>query len=355
MSFTTRPELRGSFGAVASTHWLASATGMGVLERGGNAFDAAVATGFVLQVVEPHLNGPGGEVPILGCRAGDAEPFVISGQGCSPAAATLERVRGLGLELIPGSGQLAACVPGAFGAWLMLLRDWGTATLREVLSPAIGYARDGHALVPRIPAAIATVRELFETHWRSSAEIYLPGGRVPEAGRLFRNPVLAEFYTKLLAEAETAGSRDAQIERALDYWYRGPVAEAIDRFSRTEVFDVSGRHHRGLLTADDLAGWVPAVERPVFADHGRFRVFKCGPWSQGPAFLQALGILSGFDIDRMDPQGPDFVHVVAEALKLAFADRDAWYGDSAEVPVAALLDPAYAAARRGLIGTHGKS
>ncbi|MEJ1978006.1 MAG: gamma-glutamyltransferase [Acetobacteraceae bacterium] len=233
MSFTTRPELRGSFGAVASTHWLASATGMGVLERGGNAFDAAVASGFVLQVVEPHLNGPGGEVPILGCRPGDAEPFVICGQGPSPQAATLARFEALGLDLIPGTGQLAACVPGAFGAWLTLLRDWGTATLREVLAPAIAYARNGHPLVPRIPAAIASVRDLFETHWTDSAAIYLPGGKVPAAGRLFRNPVLAAFYTSLLAEAETASGRDAQIERALAYWYRGPVAEAIDRFSRT--------------------------------------------------------------------------------------------------------------------------
>ncbi|MFT8243352.1 gamma-glutamyltransferase family protein [Roseomonas sp. BN140053] len=350
MSFTTRPELRGSFGAVSSTHWLASAAGMGVLERGGNAFDAAVASGFVLQVVEPHLNGPGGEVPILACRPGEDAPTVICGQGPSPAAATLERLRGLGLELVPGTGHLAACVPGAFGAWLTLLRDWGTATLREVLSPAIGYARHGHALTPRIPAAIASVRELFETHWPSSAAVYLPGGRVPQPGKLFRNPVLADFYETLLREAETAGSREAQIERALDYWYRGPVAEAMGRFSEQEVWDVSGRRHRGLLTADDLARWTPPVEAPLSADFGEYRVFKCGPWSQGPAMLQALNILQGLDVAAMDPLGPDFVHAVAETTKLVMADRDAWYGDSAPVPMAALLDPAYAAARRALIG-----
>ncbi len=350
MSFTTRPELRGSFGAVASTHWLASAAGMGVLERGGNAFDAAVATGFVLQVVEPHLNGPGGDVPIIACRAGESEPTVISGQGSAPAAATIAHMRGLGLDIIPGSGHLPACVPGAFGAWMTLLRDWGTASLREVLSPAIFYARDGHALVPRIPAAIATVQALFETHWPTSAAIYLPGGRVPEAGKLFRNPMLATFYTNLLAEAETAGSREAQINRALDYWYRGPLAEAVDRWRATPVWDVSGRHHTGLLSADDLANWTPAIERPLGLDYGPMRVFKCGPWSQGPAFLQALGILSHFDIGAMDPTGPDFVHVVAEALKLALADRDAWYGDSPDVPVEGLLDPAYAAARAQLIG-----
>ncbi len=350
MPFTTRPELRGTFGAVASTHWLASATGMGVLERGGNAFDAAVAAGFVLQVVEPHLNGPGGEVPILGCRPDDPEPFVICGQGCAPAGATTGHFRALGLDLVPGTGQLAACVPGAFGAWLTLLRDWGTASLREVLAPAIGYAASGHALVPRISAAIGSMRELFETEWRSSAAIYLPNGAVPQPGALFRNPVLAGFYTALLAEAETAGSRDRQIERALDYWYRGPVAEAVDRFARTEVMDVSGRRHRGLLTADDLARWSPAIERPLAVDHGRYRVFKCGPWSQGPALLQALQILSGVDLAEMDPVGPDFIHTVAETIKLVMADRDAWYGDDPAVPLEALLSTDYAAERRALIG-----
>jgi gamma-glutamyltranspeptidase/glutathione hydrolase len=349
--FTTRPELRGTFGAVASTHWLASATGMAVLERGGNAFDAAVASGFVLQVVEPHLNGPGGEVPILACRAGAAEPEVICGQGTSPAAATLERLRSLGLDMVPGTGLLPACVPGAFGAWLTLLRDWGTVSLREVLAPAIAYARDGHPLVPRIPAAIASVRELFETHWPSSAEIYLPGGHLPETGRLFRNPALAATYERILAEAETAGGREAQIERALAHWYRGPLAETVDRYYReAEVWDVSGRRNRGLLTGQDMAEWTPQVERPLSVDYGRYRVFKCGPWSQGPSLLQALQLLSGFDLDAMDPLGPDFVHVTVEALKLALADRDAWYGDSGDVPIEALLSPAYAADRRRLIG-----
>jgi gamma-glutamyltranspeptidase/glutathione hydrolase len=349
--FTTRPELRGSFGAVASTHWIASSVGMGVLERGGNAFDAAVASAFALQVLEPHLNGPGGDAPIIACPVGAEEPVVICGQGPSPAAATMERMRGLGLDLVPGSGLLPACVPGAFGAWLTLLRDWGTVPLREVLEPAIFYAREGHPLVPRIPAAIASVRELFETHWPSSAEIYLPGGAVPEAGRLFRNPVLAATYERILADAETVGGREAQIGRALDYWYRGPVAEAVDRFYREEeIWDVSGRHHRGLLTGQDMAAWRVPVERPVFADYGRFRVFKGGAWCQGPSLLQALGILSGFDLDRMDPLGPDFVHVTAEAIKLAFADRDCWYGDSAPVPLDTLLSAEYAAQRRALIG-----
>ncbi|MFC0385000.1 gamma-glutamyltransferase family protein [Muricoccus vinaceus] len=349
--FTTRPELRGTFGAVSSTHWLASGVGMGVLERGGNAFDAAAAAAFVLQVVEPHLNGPGGDAPIIACPAGASEPVVICGQGPSPAAATMDRLVGMGLDLVPGSGLLPACVPGAFGAWMTLLRDHGTLPLREVLAPAIAYARDGHPLVPRIPAAIAAVKELFEAHWPTSAAIWLPGGAVPESGRLFRNPALAETFERLLTDAETADGREAQIGRALDYWYRGPVAEAVDRFYReAEIWDVSGRRNRSLLTGQDMADWVVPVERPVHADYGRFRVFKCGAWSQGPSFLQALGMLSGLGLDGMDPLGPDFVHVTAEAIKLAFADRDCWYGDSAPVPLEALLSPAYLAARGALIG-----
>jgi len=148
--FTTRPQLAGTFGMVASTHWLASAAGMAVLEKGGNAFDAAVATGLVLQVVEPHLNGPGGEVPVIGWDAGEGQVFVLAGQGTAPQAATLDAFAGLGLDLVPGSGLLAACVPGAFGAWMLLLARYGTLRPRDVMEYAIGYARDGYPLVPGI-------------------------------------------------------------------------------------------------------------------------------------------------------------------------------------------------------------
>ncbi|MGH3356513.1 MAG: gamma-glutamyltransferase, partial [Nocardioidaceae bacterium] len=138
-AFTTRPELRGNYGMVASTHWLASSAGMAVLERGGNAFDAAVATGFVLQVVEPHLNGPGGEVPVLVCPAGSGEVRVLNGQGPAPASATIPRFEDLGLDLVPGTGLLAACVPGAFDGWMRLLAEHGTMRVGEVMSDAIGF------------------------------------------------------------------------------------------------------------------------------------------------------------------------------------------------------------------------
>ena len=191
MDVMTRPDLQGVFGAVSATHWIAAAAGMRILEHGGNAFDAAVAAGFVLQVVEPHLNGPGGEVPILASRAGEEAPRVVCGQGPAPQAATIAHFARLGLDAIPGSGHLAACVPGAFGAWLTLLRDWGTMRLADVLEPAIFHAGGGHPLVWRVPATIASVKTLFETHWTSSAALYLPGGEVPRTGSLFRNLPLA--------------------------------------------------------------------------------------------------------------------------------------------------------------------
>jgi gamma-glutamyltranspeptidase / glutathione hydrolase len=352
--FTTRPELAGTFGMVASTHWLASAAGMAVLEGGGNAFDAAVAAGFVLQVVEPHLNGPGGEVPVIGHDARRGETFVVCGQGTAPAAATVEAYAGLGLDLVPGSGLLAACVPGAFGGWLLLLREYGTLRLRDVLGYAIGYAQAGYPLVPAISWSIASVAELFREHWHSSAEVYLPGGGVPAPGTRFANPALAATYQRILAEAEAAsGDRDEQIEAARQAWYDGFVAEEIGQFAATEVMDVTGERHRGLLTGHDLATWHARLEAPVSYDYAGLTVCKTGPWGQGPVFLQQLALLKGFDLQppAVEPGSAEFVHLAIEAAKLAFADREAWYGDPnfTDVPLEELLSTTYNDERRQLI------
>ena len=352
-AFTTRPEILGTFGVVASTHWLATATGMATLERGGNAFDAAVAAGFALQVVEPHLNGPGGDVPIILHDARHEATRVICGQGVAPRAATIDAYRALGLDLVPGTGLLAAVVPGAFDAWMLLLRDHGTLPLREVLAPAIGFARQGYPLVPSISATIERVRDLFATEWRTSAAIYLPGGDVPAPGSVFRNPTLAGTYERILDEAESAGSdREAQIEAARGAWYRGFVAEAIDRFCRHEVLDVTGRRHRGMLTADDLAVWQASVEAPLTFDYHGYTLCKAGPWSQAPVALQQLALLRGFDFAGLAATDPEFVHTVIECAKLALADREAFYGDPefVEVPVGTLLSDHYNDARRRLVG-----
>jgi gamma-glutamyltranspeptidase/glutathione hydrolase len=351
--FTTRPELAGTFGMVASTHWLASAVGLAVLEQGGNAFDAAVAAGFVLQIVEPHLNGPAGEVPVVGFEATTGQPFVLDGQGPAPAAATLTAFGALGLDLVPGTGLLAACVPAAFGTWMLLLERFGTLRLRDVLQYAIGYADYGYPMAPTASAAIASVAGTFRDHWPGSAEIYLGGG-VPAPGSLFRNQPLAAVYKRILAEAEAAGAgREHQIEAARHAFYAGFVAETIAAYlDTTEVFDVTGRRNRGLLTGADLAQWRASVEAPATADFRGLTVCKTGPWGQGPVFLQQLAMLDGLGIEDAEPGSATLIHTVTEAAKLAFADREAWYGDPRDsyVPLDALLSAEYAAARRKLVG-----
>jgi gamma-glutamyltranspeptidase/glutathione hydrolase len=345
MPFRTRPTLQGTFGMVSSTHWLASQSAMAVLEEGGNAYDAAVAGAFVLHVVEPHLNGPAGEVPILLAPAG-GEVRVLCGQGVAPAGATVAHYRGLGLDLVPGTGPLAAAVPGAFDAWMLLLRDHGTKPLADVLKYAVGYAEHGHAPVENVGATVETVRELFETEWTSSAEVYLPGGIPPRPGQLLRNPALATTWKRLLAEVAGAGDREARIEAAREVWRSGFIAEALLRQSRRPTLDTSGEHHTGTLTAADLAGWSATYEAPATYDWNGWTLCKAGPWSQGPALLQQLALLP----PELPPYGSaDYVHLLIEGCKLAMADREAWYGDAAEVPLADLLSAEYNAARRALV------
>ena len=319
---------------VASTHWLASAAGMGVLERGGNAFDAAVATGFTLQVVEPHLNGPGGEVPAVFYAVDRGEPLVLCGQGVAPQAATIERFHELGHDLIPGTGVLAACVPGAFGGWLLLLEEFGTWRLADVLEFAIGYARDGFPLAPGIPMTIEREADLIAT-WPASAELYLP---VPSAGQQFRNPALAATYQRIVDESR-GGSREEEIERARRAFYDGFVAEAIDEFSTQDG---------GLLHGDDLARWRATIEQPLTYEYNDVTVCKTGPWGTGPVALQQLALLAGFDVPSLSEE--ELVHVVSECAKLAFADRDALYGDADDVPVDTLLSREYNNERRARVG-----
>ncbi|MEV0223809.1 gamma-glutamyltransferase [Streptomyces sp. NPDC050704] len=345
--FTTRPTLQGTFGMVSSTHWLASQSAMAVLEDGGNAYDAAVAAGFVLHVVEPHLNGPAGEVPIILAPAG-GEVRVLCGQGVAPAGATIDHYRGLGLELVPGTGPLAAAVPGAFDAWLLLLRDHGTKSLADVLKYAVGYSEDGHAPVERVGETVETVRELFETEWTSSAEVYLPGGRAPQPGELFRNPALAATWRRLLAEAAAVGDdRVAQIEAARRIWREGFIAEALVRQAARPTMDTSGRRNAGTLSAADLASWSASYEAPATYDWRGWTLCKAGPWSQGPVLLQQLALLPP-ELPRYG--SAEYVHLLIEGCKLAMADREAWYGDAGEVPLGELLSEEYNAGRRALVG-----
>ena len=294
---------------------------------------------------------------------------MVCGQGTAPAAATARAYTDLGLDLVPGSGLLAATVPGAFGGWLLLLREYGTMRLRDVLSYAIGYAESGYPLVRNISLAIAGVADLFREHWRSSAELYLPGGGVPAPGSRFANPVLAATYRRVLAEAEAASTdRDEQLEAARRAWYDGFVAEEIGKFVSTEVMDGTGERHHGLITAHDMSTWHARLEAPSVFEYEGLTVAKTGPWGQGPVFLQQLALLSGFDLpstkgDRgsqarlrrpsaMRPGTAEFIHLMVEISKLAFADREAWYGDPDyfNVPLEHLLSKDYNDERRKLIG-----
>ena len=349
-AFRTRPELRGTFGMAASTHWLATAVANSVLERDGNAFDAAVAAAFTLHVVEPHLNGPGGDLVALIATADDPHPRVVEGQGPAPAAATIEHYRAAGFAEMPGAGVLATAVPGAVPAWLALLEQHGTWELADVLAFAIGYARDGHPVLAATVATIVRVRDLFEQHWPDSAAQWMPQGRLPEPGDLVRNEAWARTLERLVAAGADAESREGRIRAARDAWSSGFVAHEIERAIATPSRHSSGVDAAGILTAADMAEFQPGHEDAVILRFRDVEIAKAGLWSSGPTLLLALAILDTFPDEHLDPSTELGVHTISEALKLALADRDAYFGDPAAAPITALLDPAYARSRADLIG-----
>jgi gamma-glutamyltranspeptidase/glutathione hydrolase len=350
-TFTTRPTLQGTFGMVSSTHWLASQSAQRMLELGGNAFDAAVAGGFVLHVVEPHLNGPGGDLPAIVATAEDPSPRVLCGQGPAPAGATPEAFAAMGLDHVPGSGPLAAAVPGAVDAWLLLLRDHGTLPLATVLGPAIGYAHAGHPLLGRVADTIAQVRDLFEESWTTSAELWLRDGSAPRAGELFTNPRYASVLERLVVAADNAGAEvAAQAEAARHEWAHGFVAEAIEAFRPLEWRHSNGAVLPGLVGGADLAAYSATWEQPVLLDWHGVQVAKTDLWGQGPALLQVLAMLDVIGGDALDPDTAVGMHAIAESWKLAMADREAWFGDRSPLSVEDLLAADYIEARAGLVG-----
>ncbi|GGP68033.1 gamma-glutamyltransferase family protein [Saccharothrix coeruleofusca] len=350
---TTRPTLRGSFGMCASTHWLASATAQSVLERGGNAFDAATAGAFVLHVAEPHLNGPGGDLVAVLATAADPSPLVLAGQGHAPRGATIEHFAAEGLDHVPGAGALAAAVPGAVDSWLWLLAEFGTWELADVLAYAIDYAERGVPVVPQLARVLATVEDLFRAHWPTSYALWMPGGEVPQPHTTVVNPVYARTLRRLVA-AGAGGRRTARIEAARDAWRTGFVATAVAEFAAVPHRHSSGGDHAGVITAADFADFVPSLEPAVTARFRGTTVAKAGLWSQGPVLLQALTVLDHFDDRRIDPSTAEGIHTITEALKLAMADREAFYGHldpaDAESVVRRLLSPRYSEQRARMIG-----
>jgi len=351
-SLKTSYPLCGTFGMICTSSAIATAVGMGVLERGGNAFDAAVSAALAMQVVMPDQNGPAGEVAAVFYSRREEAARVLCGQGVAPASATAAQFESLDLTHIPRTGLLAAVTPGAFDAWLLLLREYGTLSLHDAFEPAIRYARRGYPLLPRTVAYLAKAAKLFRQEWTTSAASFLRNGDVPQAGELFENRPLAGTFQRVCEEAASASrDRDRQIDAARRIFATGFVAEIMDRFARRPVMDSSGSRHSGLLTGDDIAAWRATIEPPCIADYEDLTLAKPGPWSQGPVFLQQLQLLRGFELRSLDPCGADFVHLVAEAAKLAFADKGEYYGDPAfaEVPMAELLAEDYAMSRRRLI------
>ena len=349
-----RPVIAGRHAVLATGHYLATAAGMRILARGGNAVDAGVAAGFALAVLKPHQSSLGGECPSWSTR-----PKRI---GWRPSAAReWRRARPLGngsantaLCPSPVTAYFAATVPGAFGAWCAALRAYGRLTLSEVLQPAIELADEGFQVYGRLSSSISDHAERFRREWPSTADVFLPGGNVPETGEILRQRALARTLTRLAAAGETTGGlgREEAIARAVDLFYRGEIADCIAAFAaETRVMDATGEAHAALLTKEDLASYTTRFEAPVCADYRRYRIFKCGPWTQGPVFLQQLKLLEGFDLSTMRPDSADYIHLVVEAAKLAFADRERYYGDPdfATVPLQRLLSAAYNDGRRRMI------
>ena len=360
MSFTTRPVFMGRHGVVTAGHYLAAAAGMRMFEKGGNAIDAGVAAGLALNVLEPQSNGIGGEVPILIYSARQKRVYAINGQGYAPKAATIAWFRSRGIEIIPGDGFLPATVPGAFGSWTTALQQFGRLQFKEVLEPTIELTGEGFPVYPGLHSSIAGLKDKFENEWPSSARIYLPNGQAPEVGEILINTDWAQTF-KATVDAEIRNShlgREAAIAAARDYFYKGPIAEKIVAYQRdTKVRDASGQRNAGLLTEADFHDYYTKVETAVTFNYRGYDVYKCNTWCQGPVFLQQLALLEGYDLAALGHNSADYIHTVVEASKLAFADREQYYGDPdfVDVPLSRLLSKEYADARRALIDAESAS
>ena len=353
--FAHRPMVMGRRGAVATGHYLATAAGYRIIQEGGNAVDAAAAAGFCLGVLDQQENSPGGEVPILIYAAEDKRTYAVSGVGWSPKAFSIDWCEERKIDLIPGDGYLPACVPAVVGTWALAVERFGTMSLSRVLKPAIELAERGFPVYDGLRRGIAAHEKKFKERYPTTCEIYLPGGRVPRRGDILRNPDLADTFKKLaLAEAEQAHKgRSEGIRAARDLFYRGEIAERIIDFIRNNpVTDDTGGTYAGLLDYDDMAEWQAVVEEPVTLSYRGLDVHKCPTWTQGPVFLQQLALLEGIDLKGMWPHSPDYIHTWIECAKLAFADREAYYGDPAfdDVPFDVLLSEEYNRRRRELIG-----
>ena len=352
-AFTTRPVIMATHGITTSSHYLASEAGLQALRRGGNVADAGATMWFCLTVLKPWLVGLASEVPILIYWADEEKVLAVNGQGPAPKAATISWFRDHDYTLIPEDGFLPAVVPGAFDAWVTLLDEYGTFRLSEAMEPATRMAEEGFPVFPSLNAAIARCARRFRAEWPSSAQVYLPGGSVPEVGSLFRNMELARTF-KRIAEAEREGrryGRSAGLRAARDYFYRGPVAKSIIEYMKGfKCRDAYARENHGLLEVEDFEAYHARIEKPLTVNYRGYDVYKCGPWTQGPTMLEHLNLLEGFDLQAMGHNSVEYLHTWIECAKLAFADREQYYADPdfVEFPQR-LLGKDYADERRVLV------
>jgi len=346
----TRPVITGRTGAVAAGHYLAASAGVKMLAKGGNAVDAGVAAGFALAVLKPQENTLGGECPILIYSPHEKKAVSISGQGVAPAKATLEWFAERGISLIPGDGYLGATVPGMVGAYCEALRRYGRLSLEEVLAPATEFAEKGFPAYGALVNSVASNLEKFLNEWSSSGAVFAPDGKAPEVGRIIRQPALANTL-KRIAEAgrERPGEgREDAIQRGADFFYGAIADEMLEFVKNFPVKDASGSFHTALLEKEDFINYSTKTEEPARACYRGYEVCKCGPWTQGPVLLQQLKLLEGFGLERIGHNSAGYMHAVVECAKLAFDDREKYYGDPlfADVPLERLLSEKYADARR---------
>jgi gamma-glutamyltranspeptidase/glutathione hydrolase len=354
-----RHSIRGTHGAIATGSDPGAEAGMRMYFKGGNAVDAGVAAMFAGSIVEYSHFGFGGEAPIL-IRTKDGKVHSIAGVGTMPKLATAEFFRQRRLQpgeilappepnglkgIIPVAGLMPALVPSMVEAGLVALREYGTKSFAEISAPAIELA-DGTPIDEMRAGSIERSRRFFEL-WPTSKRVFMPGGQAPLPGDIFRQPDLARTLRSMV-EAErkalaSGRSRAEAIDAVGDYFYRGDIARRIDAFSRD---------NRGLLRYEDMAAFKLQPEEPVSTSYHGYQVYKPGFWSQGPAMLEALNILEGYDLKAMKYNSAEYLHTMTEAMKLAYADRDTYYGDPkfVKIPVERLLSKQYAAERRKLIG-----
>ena len=355
MPFQTRPIIMGRRGVVTAGHYLAASAGLRIMTAGGNAIDAAASMGICLTLLEPQSCGIGGEVPTLIYSARERRTFAISGMGWSPKAFTVDWCRDHGIDLIPGDGYLPACVPAVVDTWAVALGRFGTMSFAEILQPAIELAENGFPVYVGLRNSLRANRVKYLEQYPTTGAIYLPQGNVPRVGAALYNPDFGAML-RIMCRAEEGAKgrgREAGIEAARDAFYRGEIAERIARFIADHpVADATGAEHAALLTYEDLAEWRARVEDPVTLNYRGLDVYKCSSWTQGPVFLQQLAILQNLDLKAMGHNSADYLHTWVETAKLAFADREAYYGDPDfdAVPFDVLLSARYGAARAGQIG-----